>query len=377
MRRLGAVLTRFDGKGGCATSTTSGRRPYKRNSPSRVTLQDVAERAGVSRTTASFVTTGRRDMGISARAEERVNKAARELGYRPSLLARGLRTNLFQTIGLISDVVATEPYAGDLIRGSLSTAIRQQHLMLIAESGGDSKLEEQLIHGMLDRGVDGFVYAALSTRRTVLSRSLHGHPVVLLNCLTAARGIPAVIPDDHGAGRAAAGILLAEGHRDSIYLVGETPAHVVGAAARISGVKAALSEAGVRLAGQLESLWWPEEAYAAVHALLASPARPTALICLNDRVAFGAYQAIGEAGLAIPQDLSVVSFDDSDLASWLRPALTSIAIPHFDMGRRAVELLLDRSGAGEVERMPMPVHHRASVGPPRHPSRSRPRRGVT
>jgi LacI family transcriptional regulator len=315
-------------------------------------------------------------MGISAQAEERVNKAARELGYRPSLLARGLRTNLYQTIGLISDVVATEPYGGDLIRGSMSTAIRLQHLMLIAESGGDAKLEEQLIHGMLDRGVDGFVYAALWTRRTALSRSLRGHPVVLLNCLTAAPGTPAVIPDEHGAGRASADLLLAEGHRDSIYLIGETPAHVLGAVERISGVEAALSQAGVRLAGHLESLWWPEEAYTAVRALLASPARPSALICLNDRVAFGAYQAIGDAGLAIPQDVSVVSFDDSDLASWLRPQLTSIAIPHFDMGRRAVELLLDGLGAGEVERIPMPVHHRASVGPPRRPSRSRPRRRV-
>ena len=97
------------GKRGAATSSTSGGKEYRRTAAPRVTLRDVAERAGVSRTTASFVTTGRRDMGISAQAEERVNKAARELGYRPSLLARGLRTNLSQTIGLISDVVATEP----------------------------------------------------------------------------------------------------------------------------------------------------------------------------------------------------------------------------------------------------------------------------
>ena len=150
----GVALGDDDGMPGpTASQANSDRQHNKRPSPRRVTLRDVAERAGVSRTTASFVTTGRRDMGISAEAEERVKRAAQELGYRPSLLARGLRTNLSQTIGLISDVVATEPYAGELIRGSMTTAIRHHQLMLIGESGGDSKVEDQLIHGMLDRGV--------------------------------------------------------------------------------------------------------------------------------------------------------------------------------------------------------------------------------
>src|SRR4029079_3732164 len=89
----------------------------------RVTLMDVAQRAGVSRTTASFVMTGRRDMRISNDAEQRVKQAARELNYRPSLLARSLRTTVSQTIGLLSDVVASEPFAGEIIRGSMATAL--------------------------------------------------------------------------------------------------------------------------------------------------------------------------------------------------------------------------------------------------------------
>jgi LacI family transcriptional regulator len=361
------------------TSSANGGEDFRRRiAPPRVTLRDVAQRAGVSRTTASFVTTGRRDMGISAEAEERVHKAARELGYRPSLLARGLRTNLSQTIGLISDVVATEPYAGDMIRGSMATAIRHSHLMLIGESGGDRSVEEQLIHGMLDRGVDGFIYAALWTRYAVLSRSLRGHPVVLLNCLARTGAAPAVIPDEHAAGWAAAGALLDAGHRDSIYAVGETPEHVFGATERLGGVQAALSQAGARLAGQVETLWWPNDAYEAVTAMLRSGVRPSGLICLNDRVAFGVYQALEDAGLGIPQDVSVVSFDDSDLASWLRPQLTSVSLPHFDLGRRAVELLLEDhsrgadsdAAGGSVERLSMPIRRRSSIGPPR-PGRRR------
>ncbi len=309
-------------------------------------------------------------MGISAQAEERVNKAARELGYRPSLLARGLRTNLSQTIGLISDVVATEPYAGELIRGSMYTAVRHQQLMLIGESGGDAKVEDQLIHGMLDRGVDGFIYAAMSTRTAAPSRILRGHPLVLLNCVTKAHGISAVVPDEHAAGVTSARALLEAGHRDAIFVVGQSPDHVVAAVERIAGIREALSGEGTRLAGQLDCLWWPEDSYTAVSAFLAGGGRPSAFICLNDRTAFGVYQAMSDAGLRIPEDVSIVSFDDSELASWLRPQLTSIAIPHFDMGRRAVELLLDhesaadREGPAAVERLPMPIHSRGSVGPP-------------
>ena len=122
----------------------------------RVTLMDVAQRAGVSRTTASFVMTGRRDMRISSDAEQRVLQAARELNYRPSLLARSLRTNLSQTIGLISDVIATEVFAGEVIRGSMATALLHDHLMFIGETEGDPEVEKRLVQSMLDRGVGGF-----------------------------------------------------------------------------------------------------------------------------------------------------------------------------------------------------------------------------
>ena len=114
----------------------------------RATLMDVAQLAGVSRTTASFVMTGRRDMRISTDAEQRVLRAARELNYRPSLLARSLRTNQSQTLGLISDVVATEIFAGELVRGSLATALLRSHLLFIGETQGDPKVEKQVIDGL-------------------------------------------------------------------------------------------------------------------------------------------------------------------------------------------------------------------------------------
>jgi len=184
----------------------------------RVTLMDVAQRAGVSRTTASFVTTGRLDMRISADAQERVLRAARELGYRPSLLARSLRTNRSQTIGLLSDQIAVGAFAGEMIRGSLTSALLHEHLLFVAETAGSAAVEKRMIDNMLDRGVGGFLYACMYTKRVRISSALRAQPLVLVNCTTRARTAPTVIPNESEAGRAVARILLRYGHSDRIVL---------------------------------------------------------------------------------------------------------------------------------------------------------------
>ncbi|WP_432824876.1 LacI family DNA-binding transcriptional regulator [Dactylosporangium sp. CA-092794] len=336
----------------------------------RVTLQDVARRAGVSRTTASFVLTGRRDMRISVDAEQRVLRAARELDYRPNLTARSLRTKHTQTIGLVSDTIATDAFAGEIIRGSTAAALTRQHLIFLGETEGDPATEKRLVQDMLDRGVDGFLYASMYTREIRIPAALRGHPVVLVNCLSRVRA-PSVVPDERSAGRTAATALLEAGHRDRVYVVGESAPHVWAAHHRRAGIDEAFASAGTSIAGSIESPWWPEPAYDAVRAFLAasrsaSGRAPSAFICLNDRLAFGAYQAAADAGLRVPDDLSVVAFDDSDLASWLRPRLTSLALPHFELGRRAVELLLDGHGppSAGVHPVTMPLRRRDSIAPP-------------
>jgi LacI family transcriptional regulator len=195
---------------------------------------------------------------------------------------------------------------------------------------------------------------------------LRGHPVVLLNCLTrAARPAHhAIIPDEVAAGFAAARTLLEAGHRGGIHLVGHPGERVFAGRERLAGIREGLGEAGVRLAGTIECDWWPEPAYEAVTRALAGGLEPRALICLNDRVALGAYQALREAGRGIPGDVSVLSFDDSDLAAWLRPQLTSVSLPHYQLGWEAVEKLLGPPGEPAVTRVPMPVRRRASVAEP-------------
>jgi LacI family transcriptional regulator len=302
-------------------------------------------------------------MRISEDARQRVLRAAQELDYRPNLMARSLRTKVTKTIALVSDTLASDPYAGRAIHGGLAAAVAHGHLLFIGETEGDAVIEEKLISDFLDRQVDAFVYASMFTRYVRIPKLLKGRPVVLLNCLTRAAkpAYHSVIPDEVAAGWSAAEVVVQAGHRDGIVLVGNPAHHVFAGRERLAGIRE-----GFAAAGTIDCDWWPDSAYEAVTNALAAGPPPKVLICLNDRVALGAYQALREAGLGIPEDVSVLSFDDSDLAAWLRPQLTSISLPHYQLGWQAVELLLGSTGPAEpaIRRVPMPVRHRASIGKP-------------
>lgn len=330
----------------------------------RVRLVDVARRAGVSATTASLVLAGRHDqVRISAATQRTVRRAAEELGYRPNLAARALRTSTSAMIGLVSDMIASEPYAGDFVRGALAAALVHDHLLVIAETDGDRRTEDDLVRSMADRQVDGLVYGRLSTCRVELSAAVAQHRTVLLNCLADPLPGPAVVPDEVGGGRAAARGLLDAGHRDGIVVVGSRPRSVYAAGERMRGIRSALAAVGAPPAGHVDCPWSPPEAYRAVRALL-SHTRPAALICLNDRIALGASQALAEAGLRVPRDVSLVGFDDSELAGWMRPGLSSVVLPHHEMGRLATDLLIKGERAAVVHRVEMLLRVRESIAAP-------------
>lgn len=311
-------------------------------------------------------------MRISEASREKVLEAARVLGYRPNVTARSLRTKSTQTIGLVSDTITTTPFAGEVIRGALEAARARDHQLFITETGGDKAAEPALINGLLDRQVDALIYAAMYTRYVTPSKELHGRRVVLLNCLAPGFDAPSVIPDEVEAGRDAARALIDAGHTSGIWAIGghqaipATPEGVFAGNERMRGLREVLSGAGVELEGVVECDWNAEDGYRELGALLATGRRPRALVCSTDRVSFGAYQALAESGLTIPEDVSVVSYDDQDIASWLRPALSTLALPHYELGRTAVELILGDGplGAG-IHRVPMPLRERASVAPPR------------
>ncbi|RSM86396.1 LacI family DNA-binding transcriptional regulator [Kibdelosporangium aridum] len=349
-------------------------------SSGRVTLAEVAKRAGVSRPTASLVLSGRsREFRISDSVEQRVLEAAKELNYRPNIVSRSLRTGSTRTIGFVSDTVATSRLAGDMIKGALEAAREQGMLLFIGETDGDVNLERDLLQTMHDRQVDGIVYASMFTRAVNVPAALTTGAAVLLNAVPKrASTLSSVVPDELEAGRTAAQVLLDAGHRDGIHLIGAGPrirdVHPGGVAAveRITGIREVLGKAKVKIAGgRLTDDWLPEYGYRATRELL-EHTRPRALICLNDRLAVGAYQALDDFGCKVPADVSVISFDDHPVATWIRPKLTTVALPHYELGRKAVEVLLAeinriREGIApeaETHRVPMPVRIRDSVAAP-------------
>jgi LacI family transcriptional regulator len=185
----------------------------------------------------------------------------------------------------------------------------------------------------------------------------------MLNCHDPALGVPAVLPDEVSGGRTAAEALLDAGIGPGIYVVGEDPDRgAIAGPLRRAGIGDCLAERHIRLGGVISCPWAVEPAYDAVAAWLRRGNRPEALVCLNDRIAMGTYQALQDVGLEVPGDVSVVSFDGSNLASWLRPSLTSVALPFTEMGVLGVELLLDPVRAGRSTHLvPMPLVAGASI----------------
>ncbi len=314
-------------------------------------------------------------MRISPDADARVRHAARETGYRPNILSRSLRTGTSRTIGFVSDTVATTPFAGHLIWGALDAARDRDHLLIIGETEGDPDLEQQLIDAMHDRSVDGIVFASMYTRELELPPSLDDGRAVLLNAIPSGQSqIPCIVPDEFEAGRTAVAALIEAGHTKGIALVGAAPPDrapdgSLAAIQRLHGILQALDEAGVGLVDAVACPdWQPTIGYEATKRLLQRDDPPEALICFNDRLAMGAYQAIEEHGLGVPTDVSVVSFDDDVLATWLRPQLTTIALPHYELGRAAIDALLyalqptsELSAEPVVRRIQMPLRERGSI----------------
>jgi LacI family transcriptional regulator len=335
----------------------------------RATLADVARRAGLSKTAASMVLNGREGTRLSAHAHQRVFAAAAELGYRPNVAARSLRTRKSATIAFVSDIVATTRFAGGLIRGAMDAARERDHVLLIAETQGDAAFEKHAIDAMLDRQVDGVIYAAMATRRLTVPPALLPGPVVLLNA-TSPDGLPCVLPDDERAGSTVTTALLDKGHHDRIAVIGRNrlkesdPEVSLAAGARLRGIRDTLAELGASIYREAFCPeWQPEHGYSAMRSILRRSPRPTAVICMNDRLAFGVYHALADAGLSVPADVSVVAFDDDPIAAWLRPGLTTVALPHEQMGRRAIELLLDERATGSAV-VAMALRRRKSIAGP-------------
>ncbi|WP_374314083.1 LacI family DNA-binding transcriptional regulator [Microbacterium sp.] len=334
----------------------------------RPRISDVAAAAGVSVTTVSLVMNDV-ESRISEETRRRVREAAHAVGYAPSSVARGLRTQQTRTVGLISDQIATTPFAGRMLAGAQDAARESGHLVFLVDTGGDGDIERSAIHALTSQQVDAMIYACMWHRVVDAPAGLPS-TTVFLDCRPADGGFRSVVPDDRAGGYTATRELIAAGHRRIAYL--DTDDAPIASHLRHEGYLEALAEARIPVdpALHVTGATTAQGGRSAAEVLLDLPddRRPTAIFCFNDRMAVGVYTAVHHRGLEIPRDLSIIGYDDQQLvAAEQDPPLTTIALPHYEMGRWAMEVALGVRAEGDEDAthlMECPVVRRDSVGPP-------------
>jgi DNA-binding LacI/PurR family transcriptional regulator len=343
----------------------------------RVTAKEVAQRAGVSPTTVSFVLNEVPGTHISDATRERVRSAAEELGYVASAAARTLVSGRSNTIGLVinhAELLLVDAFIPQLLFGLEQVARERGFHVRVqgmdAVGGPDPYRELFSAHH-----VDGIV--VLDPRRQEESLAelvLDGYPIVTLGAIEGA-DVPRVIGDNVGGMRRAMEHLIALGHRRIAHLT-FSPMGFVGTDERLAGYRSALEAAGLDCDPSLvEEVGYSAESGAhAMRRLLARGTPFTALTCGNDTVALGAMAALFDAGHTVPDDVAVVGFDDIPTAAWMRPPLTTIRTDPVQSGRIAMTMLIERIGGGtptkHVVEMPHELVVRRSCGAVRPTGRS-------
>lgn len=305
----------------------------------KATSQDVADLAGVSRSAVSLVLNGRGAGNIAAEKQALIIEAARRLNYSPNAVALSLRSRRSSTIGVVTDWIATTAFGGKLLQGASDAAAAAGFLLLVIDTQNSAEREVQAFETLQNRQVDGFLFAAQSLRVYEPAEPLVAAPGALANCFDPDDRVPAFVPDEVGGSRAATRHLLDRGHRDIVLFAGTTD--VVATGLRQQGHAEAMAAAGVPTRAPIPTGWEIDKGYAAAMQVLTDDDRPTAIMCANDRSATGVMLAAAQLGLSVPGDLSVVGYDDDEnVAPCLVPALTTVRLPHREMGERAMQVVL-------------------------------------
>lgn len=331
----------------------------------RATQRDVARLAGVSQATVSIVLTGASTPSISADTWQRITNAARELGYTPNRFAQALRTNRSMTIAcLVPDI--TNPFYPALIRGVQSVTDGANYDLITISTDGLPEREQHFLDWARQGRADGIIGVFFTLRAQDLKPLVDGGvPVVRIESAKKRGGeipIDDIFVDSHAAALAVTRFLIARGHRRIGMIAGRGGPQGV----RVDGYRQALVEAGGTPQVVLDDEFSETGGSRAAKAMLASGERPTAIFAANDLMAIGVIQALREADIAVPGDVSVVGFDDISAARMITPPLTTVAQFQRDMGAKAAQTLMERlsgarQGAGTALEVPFSLIERAST----------------
>ena len=307
------------------------------------TLRDVAAAARVHPATASRALNPETRILVSEETARRVGAAAAALGYRPNPVARSLRTRRSHTVGvLIPDL--NNPLFPPIVRGLEDRLGAAGYVALLGNTDGDSGKEQMIFEQMRARHVDGFVLATAHEHNPVLAEAARAElPVVLMNRLAPDYSFSSVSADNEQGMRMAVAHLAALGHTRIAHIAG--PPQVSTGEGRRRGFLEGMKASGLAVDEDLiitASAYTVDEGTRCGRELLGRGARCTAVAVANDMLAVGCYTGLDEAGLRCPDDLSLVGFNDMPFIDRLRPPLTTVRFPHYQLGTEAAQLLLER-----------------------------------
>jgi len=341
------------------------------------TIGDVAQRAGVSRTAVSFAFND--PSRISKETHQRILDIAEELGYYPNPMARSLARKRAGVLGLLipqrTATLFANPFFADLLRGIGHICDRHEYAVLLVPP-----LKGSLTHALRRAAVDGFIVVGLDEDHPAIAMLRRGEiPFVMVDG-PALPQVSAVNIDEESGARQAAEHVLALGHREVLTVVvrpaqtlhADEAVHPLSyvAARRLAGYREAFARAGVPFSEEyvIEADATYEGGQQALRTVWLAGGRPTAVLAMSDITAIGVMEAAESLGLSVPDDISVVGFDDLPLAQWSRPALTTVHQHGLEKGRRAAALLIESHlGSGEFEHLVLPATLvvRGTTGPAR------------
>src|SRR5579872_5320127 len=332
----------------------------------RPTMIEVAAEAGVSQTTVSLVLNDAQGARLSTETRERVFEAARRLGYR---LARRNAPALAgaATIGFVVNELSTDPWTAIAMDGARDKAWEHGLTISAAVTRGDAEMEQAVLAQMTAQPMLGLIYGTINTRRITPPPALYRTPTVLLNCYVADRSLPSVAPSEVAGGHVATRRLIRAGHRRIGYINGE--ALMDACRDRLKGYRQALAAADLPYDPDLvrPGNWEPSAGYEQTFALMRLAEPPTAIFCANDLMAVGCIEALKEMGRRVPEDVAVVGYDDREIAQFTHPPLTTVLLPHYEMGAEAAAYLIDyarRPAARPPQiKVECPLIERKSVAP--------------
>jgi LacI family transcriptional regulator len=345
----------------------------KKSTQRRPTMTDIAKLTGVSQSTVSLVLNNATGAKFSDTTRNKVLKAAQDLGYRMTTrepLDTAIMADEKNLIVYLADEISTSPHPVVNIDGARDTAFANGRMLAVYSTHGNAEIERQVLDATLTNpNVLGVIYATVYTRKVTLPAALSKVPTVLLNCYTSDSELSSVVPAEVAGGHTATEYLLNAGHRRIGYVNGEPWQDA--SRDRLKGYRMALATADLPFAAELvrEGDWSSGSGFEQTLSLMRESNPPTAIFCANDLMALGAIEALKQLGLRVPEDVSVLGYDDQEIARHTHPPLSTVVLPNYELGRWAVETLLqeehNRAAGAPVRRRTVkldgPLVERASV----------------